>query len=221
MVIALLGVWASVAVLWFDLVDYEEVLGILGVYDADGDGDFDVDDAKVLLGLKERSASEPTFPPEEAEPHDEPEVQAPGGSEPQNIEDEIKEQIQSLPHETVHTEHEDLQLDADGLAGEPPPEDEDVLPAADVTERGQTLEPGTLYEEIQDKFSVEETVLQDRHQDMEERMHNQEIPDLSEPVVEDDRLSPTADDVPYQDESAHEPSESEKIEISDNAVEDS
>ncbi|ELK02336.1 Aspartyl/asparaginyl beta-hydroxylase [Pteropus alecto] len=50
MVIALLGVWTSVAVVWFDLVDYEEVLGKLGVYDADGDGDFDVDDAKVLLG---------------------------------------------------------------------------------------------------------------------------------------------------------------------------
>uniref|UniRef100_A0A8C2MZD9 Aspartate-beta-hydroxylase n=1 Tax=Cricetulus griseus TaxID=10029 RepID=A0A8C2MZD9_CRIGR len=52
MVIALLGVWTSVAVVWFDLVDYEEVLGKLGVYDADGDGDFDVDDAKVLLDLK-------------------------------------------------------------------------------------------------------------------------------------------------------------------------
>ncbi|XP_029779768.1 aspartyl/asparaginyl beta-hydroxylase isoform X2 [Suricata suricatta] len=49
MVLALLGVWTSVAVVWFDLVDYEEVLGKLGVYDADGDGDFDVDDAKVLL----------------------------------------------------------------------------------------------------------------------------------------------------------------------------
>ncbi|KAF6323101.1 hypothetical protein mRhiFer1_001121 [Rhinolophus ferrumequinum] len=49
MVIALLGVWTSVAVVWFDLIDYEEVLGKLGVYDADGDGDFDVDDAKVLL----------------------------------------------------------------------------------------------------------------------------------------------------------------------------
>ncbi|XP_059022350.1 aspartyl/asparaginyl beta-hydroxylase isoform X8 [Mustela lutreola] len=49
MVIALLGVWTSVAVVWFDLVDYEEVLGKLGVYDADGDGDFDVEDAKVLL----------------------------------------------------------------------------------------------------------------------------------------------------------------------------
>ncbi|NP_001400824.1 aspartyl/asparaginyl beta-hydroxylase isoform 51 [Homo sapiens] len=77
MVIALLGVWTSVAVVWFDLVDYEEVLGKLGIYDADGDGDFDVDDAKVLLGLKERSTSEPAVPPEEAEPHTEPEEQVP------------------------------------------------------------------------------------------------------------------------------------------------
>uniref|UniRef100_A0A4W3JU17 Aspartate beta-hydroxylase n=1 Tax=Callorhinchus milii TaxID=7868 RepID=A0A4W3JU17_CALMI len=66
MIIALLGVWTSVAVVWFDLVDYEDVLakakefrynlsevlqGKLGVYDADGDGDFDMEDAKVLLGL--------------------------------------------------------------------------------------------------------------------------------------------------------------------------
>ncbi|CAO2581089.1 Aspartyl/asparaginyl beta-hydroxylase [Lemmus lemmus] len=73
MVIALLGVWTSVAVVWFDLVDYEEVLakakdfrynlsevlqGKLGVYDADGDGDFDVGDAKVLLGLTKDGSNE-------------------------------------------------------------------------------------------------------------------------------------------------------------------
>uniref|UniRef100_A0A6I8SWJ0 Aspartate beta-hydroxylase n=1 Tax=Xenopus tropicalis TaxID=8364 RepID=A0A6I8SWJ0_XENTR len=72
MVIALLGVWTSVAVVWFDLVDYEEVLakaqdfrynlsealqGKLGVYDTDGDGDFDVDDAKILLGLTKDGSS--------------------------------------------------------------------------------------------------------------------------------------------------------------------
>uniref|UniRef100_A0A8C0BCC3 Aspartyl beta-hydroxylase/Triadin domain-containing protein n=1 Tax=Buteo japonicus TaxID=224669 RepID=A0A8C0BCC3_9AVES len=51
MVIALLGVWMSVAVVWFELVDYEEVLGKLGIYDADGHGDFDVEDAKNLHGL--------------------------------------------------------------------------------------------------------------------------------------------------------------------------
>ncbi|XP_030636264.1 aspartyl/asparaginyl beta-hydroxylase [Chanos chanos] len=53
-VLALLGVWMSVAVLWFDLVDYDTVVGGLRPYDADGDGDFDVEDAKVLLGLKEK-----------------------------------------------------------------------------------------------------------------------------------------------------------------------
>uniref|UniRef100_A0A5F9CDW7 Aspartyl beta-hydroxylase/Triadin domain-containing protein n=1 Tax=Oryctolagus cuniculus TaxID=9986 RepID=A0A5F9CDW7_RABIT len=73
MVIALLGVWTSVAVVWFELVDYEEVLakakdfrynlsevlqGKLGVYDADGDGDFDVDDAKALLGLTKDGSNE-------------------------------------------------------------------------------------------------------------------------------------------------------------------
>ncbi|XP_071593719.1 aspartyl/asparaginyl beta-hydroxylase isoform X3 [Heliangelus exortis] len=58
MVIALLGVWTSVAVVWFELVDYEEVLGKLGMYDADGDGDFDVEDAKVLLGIKHNQDAE-------------------------------------------------------------------------------------------------------------------------------------------------------------------
>ncbi|XP_072897902.1 uncharacterized protein unm_hu7910 isoform X11 [Hemitrygon akajei] len=57
MIIALLGVWSSVAVVWFDLVDYEEVLGKLGIYDADGDGDFDVEDAKILLGLTKGGGS--------------------------------------------------------------------------------------------------------------------------------------------------------------------
>ncbi|XP_040288899.1 aspartyl/asparaginyl beta-hydroxylase isoform X2 [Bufo bufo] len=58
MVIALLGVWTSVAVVWFDLVDYEEFIGKLGDYDADGDGDFDVDDAKVLLGFAQSPITE-------------------------------------------------------------------------------------------------------------------------------------------------------------------
>ncbi|XP_038853530.1 aspartyl/asparaginyl beta-hydroxylase-like isoform X5 [Salvelinus namaycush] len=57
MVLALLGVWSSVAVVWLDLVDYDNVIGKLSVYDADGDGDFDVEDAKVLLGVKERPVS--------------------------------------------------------------------------------------------------------------------------------------------------------------------
>uniref|UniRef100_A0A8D2D4L7 Aspartate beta-hydroxylase n=1 Tax=Sciurus vulgaris TaxID=55149 RepID=A0A8D2D4L7_SCIVU len=240
MVIALLGVWTSVAVVWFDLVDYEEVLakakdfrynlsevlqGKLGVYDADGDGDFDVDDAKVLLGLKERSASEPTFPPEEAEPHAEPEEQAPEGTEPQNIEDEVKEHIQSLLHETVHTEHvegEDLQQDQDEPA-ELQLEDENFLTAPDADDRFETLEPETLHEVTEDSYLVEETVLQDHHQDVEELMYDQENPDSSEPAVEDERLYQKADDITYQDydEQVYEPSENEAIEISDNTTEES
>ncbi|XP_055142250.1 aspartyl/asparaginyl beta-hydroxylase isoform X30 [Symphalangus syndactylus] len=164
MVIALLGVWTSVAVVWFDLVDYEEVLGKLGIYDADGDGDFDVDDAKVLLGLKERSTSEPAVPPEEAEPHAEP---------------------------------------------------EELVPVEAETE---------------DSYHVEETVSPDYNQDMEEMTSEQENPDSSEPVVEDERLHHDTDDVTYQvyEEQVYEPPENEGIEITevtappeDNPVEDS
>ncbi|XP_077391862.1 uncharacterized protein LOC144029600 isoform X2 [Festucalex cinctus] len=51
-VIALLGVWTSIAVVYFNPIDYEEVLGKLAAYDTDGDGDFDLEDAKMLLGMK-------------------------------------------------------------------------------------------------------------------------------------------------------------------------
>ncbi|XP_030869847.3 aspartyl/asparaginyl beta-hydroxylase isoform X46 [Gorilla gorilla gorilla] len=214
MVIALLGVWTSVAVVWFDLVDYEEVLGKLGIYDADGDGDFDVDDAKVLLGLKERSTSEPAVPREEAEPHTEPEEQVPVEAEPQNIEDEAKEQIQSLLHEMVHAEHvegEDLQQE-DGPTGEPQQEDDEFLMATDVDDRFETLEPEVSHEETEHSYHVEET-------------------DSSEPVVEDERLHHDTDNVTYQvyeEQAVYEPPENEEIEITevtappeDNPVEDS
>ncbi|XP_052572059.1 aspartyl/asparaginyl beta-hydroxylase isoform X10 [Peromyscus californicus insignis] len=88
MVIALLGVWTSVAVVWFDLVDYEEVLGKLGVYDADGDGDFDVDDAKVLLegpgGLAKRKTKAKAKEPSKEELKKEREKAVPGKSEERN-----------------------------------------------------------------------------------------------------------------------------------------
>ncbi|TDH06230.1 hypothetical protein EPR50_G00131580 [Perca flavescens] len=71
-VLALLGVWTSVAVVYFDLVDYQGVVdkakglqinlsealqGKLVAYDTDGDGDFDVEDAKVLLDEKPGDAA--------------------------------------------------------------------------------------------------------------------------------------------------------------------
>ncbi|XP_031759223.1 aspartyl/asparaginyl beta-hydroxylase isoform X14 [Xenopus tropicalis] len=109
MVIALLGVWTSVAVVWFDLVDYEEVLakaqdfrynlsealqGKLGVYDTDGDGDFDVDDAKILLGISPGKI-------------DKKETKAPG-EEPgglaktkTKVKEEIKEQLKKVKEKIV------------------------------------------------------------------------------------------------------------------------
>lgn len=218
MVIALLGVWTSVAVVWFDLVDYEEVLGKLGVYDADGDGDFDVDDAKVLLGLKERPTSERTFPPVEETPA-ELEEQAPEGAEAQNVEDEVKEQIQSLLQESVHTDHD---LEADGPAGEPQPEVEDFLTATDSDDRFEALEPGTVHEDTEDSYHVEETASQNHPNDVEEAMSEQESSDLGEAVT-DEGLQQHAEEVRHEDydEPVYEPSENERIEISDNAIDDS
>ncbi|XP_047584049.1 aspartyl/asparaginyl beta-hydroxylase isoform X5 [Lutra lutra] len=241
MVIALLGVWTSVAVVWFDLVDYEEVLakakdfrynlsevlqGKLGVYDADGDGDFDVEDAKVLLGLKERSASKPTVPPEEAEPYPWLEEQVPEDSGPQNIEDELEEQIQPLLHESVYTEHgdDDVQQEEAGQAREPQLEDDDFLVGSDADDGFEPLETRTFHEETEDSYPVEETASQVYNQDMEEMMYEQDNPDSMEPVVGDDeRRYHEADDLPYQDydEPVYEPSENEGLESSDNAVEDS
>ncbi|XP_037311692.2 aspartyl/asparaginyl beta-hydroxylase isoform X14 [Pungitius pungitius] len=79
-VLALLGVWSSVAVIYFEVVDYDSVIarakefpmnlsevlqGKLTAYDTDGDGDFDVEDAKVLLGLKAAERPGVGDPPEE------------------------------------------------------------------------------------------------------------------------------------------------------------
>lgn len=226
MVIALLGVWTSVAVIWFELVDYEEVLGKLGVYDADGDGDFDVDDAKVLLGLKERSASTPSVPPEEPETHPGPEEQVPPGTGPQPVENEIQEEIHSSLHETVYTEHgEDLHPEEDGPAREQQPEDDDFLVGGDTDDRFELLETGTFQEETEDSYHVEETAPQTPNQDVEEMMYEQETPDSTDPAVHDyERMYHDADEVTYQDydQQVYEPLESEGgMESSDNTVEDS
>nr|KAF6300288.1 hypothetical protein mMyoMyo1_001106 [Myotis myotis] len=201
MVIALLGVWTSVAVIWFELVDYEEVLGKLGVYDADGDGDFDVEDAKVLLGLKERSAFKPTVPPEEAETHARPEEQGPGRT------------------------GEDLHPEEDGPAREQQPEDDDFLVVRETDDRFESLETGTFQEETEDSYHVEETASQTSNQDVEEMTYEQETPDSTEPATDDyEKMYHDADEVTYQDsdQTVYEPSESEGgMESSDNTVEES
>ncbi|KAG5268458.1 hypothetical protein AALO_G00212810 [Alosa alosa] len=51
-VLALLGAWTAVGVVWFDIVDYDTVVGTLVPYDIDGDGHLGLEDAKVLLDKK-------------------------------------------------------------------------------------------------------------------------------------------------------------------------
>ncbi|XP_077208430.1 aspartyl/asparaginyl beta-hydroxylase isoform X3 [Paroedura picta] len=119
MVIALLGVWTSVAVVWFELVDYEEVLakakdfrynlsevlqGKLGIYDADGDGDFDVEDAKILLGLKERSVLEQPTPRDTEELIQQPSEQPHIRTEHRGVEAEPEDEIQSLLREALNSQ---------------------------------------------------------------------------------------------------------------------
>ncbi|XP_071593737.1 aspartyl/asparaginyl beta-hydroxylase isoform X19 [Heliangelus exortis] len=146
MVIALLGVWTSVAVVWFELVDYEEVLakakdfrynlsevlqGKLGMYDADGDGDFDVEDAKVLLGLKERSV--PAQPPspdseETAQPAEKSYVK----SEFKSADIDLEDGIQSVLHEALHSPPDADLLAEDLEAMEPEPYEAPVSYEYDV-----------------------------------------------------------------------------------------
>ncbi|KAI4539761.1 hypothetical protein R6Z07F_009569 [Ovis aries] len=223
MVIALLGVWTSVAVVWFDLVDYEEVLGKLGIYDADGDGDFDVDDAKVLLGLKEKPAPKPTVPPEEADMYPWLEDQVLESPGPQNIEDEVHEQVQSLD-ETVYSEHgENLHQEPEGPA-ELQPEDH-VLVGSDADDRYEPKGTGAIHEETEDSYHIEETASPVYSQDMEDMIYEQENPDSSEPVVVDDaeRTYQETDDVTYRDydEQVYEPLQNEGTESSDHAVDNS
>ncbi|XFG06961.1 hypothetical protein AB1E19_010585 [Capra hircus] len=224
MVIALLGVWTSVAVVWFDLVDYEEVLGKLGIYDADGDGDFDVDDAKVLLGLKEKPAPKPTVPPEEADMYPWLEDQVLESPGPQNIEDDVHEQVQSLD-ETVYSEHgENLHQEPGGPAEELQPEDH-VLVGSDADDRYEPKGTGAVHEETEDSYHIEETASPVYSQDMEDMIYEQENPDSSEPVVVDDaeRTYQETDDVTYRDydEQVYEPLQNEGTESSDHAVDNS
>ncbi|XP_040288898.1 aspartyl/asparaginyl beta-hydroxylase isoform X1 [Bufo bufo] len=100
MVIALLGVWTSVAVVWFDLVDYEEFIGKLGDYDADGDGDFDVDDAKVLLGFAQSPITEKaTMAPDIAGGITKPKSKA-------EVKEGIKEQLKKVKEKFVGHDQE-------------------------------------------------------------------------------------------------------------------
>ncbi|XP_018861148.1 aspartyl/asparaginyl beta-hydroxylase isoform X16 [Parus major] len=206
MVIALLGVWTSVAVVWFELVDYEEVLakakdfrynlsevlqGKLGIYDADGDGDFDVEDAKVLLGeepggvakkkpklkgLKERSVpAQPTSPESEESVQPAENVE----SERKIADVEVEEEIQSVLHEALHS-----QPDADSMV-------DDV---------------GAVESE-----SYEIPALDDYVPDLEERISDPDTPDDSE-VMPEDAVEHYAEDRVHEDYSEDQGVESKQTE---------
>ncbi|KAM9166677.1 aspartyl/asparaginyl beta-hydroxylase isoform 5-T5 [Pangshura tecta] len=199
MVIALLGVWTSVAVVWFELVDYEEVLakakdfrynlsevlqGKLGIYDADGDGDFDVEDAKVLLGLKERSVpAQPT--PAESEESIRPAEQSFVKSEHKNVEAELEEEIQAILHEALHSQagerHEegaDEELNDKHEEGADEGLNDEHEEGADEGLNDERQEKDEVYEEA---FEIPTT--DDLYEALEDEIP--EVPEIPKPVQEE------------------------------------
>ncbi|XP_056679945.1 aspartyl/asparaginyl beta-hydroxylase isoform X3 [Monodelphis domestica] len=226
MVIALLGVWTSVAVVWFDLVDYEEVLGKLGIYDADGDGDFDVDDAKALLGLKEKSATAKSVFPGQPEDHIQSEDHTARKSEHQDAENEVEEHVPFTLEEALPTQHEnDKEEEEVEAVGDQQVEDEDIPIRDELIDKLEELETEILYEETEDRYQIEdlESDSNDYNKDVEEIVYEQENPDYQESVVEDTALEYDTEDTPNQDydEQVYEPPENEKTEVaSDIAIEE-
>ncbi|XP_064026857.1 aspartyl/asparaginyl beta-hydroxylase isoform X4 [Pogoniulus pusillus] len=223
MVIALLGVWTSVAVVWFELVDYEEVLakakdfrynlsevlqGKLGIYDADGDGDFDVEDAKVLLGLKERSVpAQPASPePEEStQPADSSYVQ----SEPKNADEQLEEEIQSVVEEDLHSQPGETQEGlGEGITDQWQAEEEThgetfEAPATDDLHHGLENEVPEAYEAADSVQEVSEDEM-----DVEKPGSDPEAAGDSDLTLEDAVEHDTAaEDIPEEVNEATEPDE--------------
>ncbi|XP_078249904.1 aspartyl/asparaginyl beta-hydroxylase isoform X16 [Pogona vitticeps] len=227
MVIALLGVWTSVAVVWFELVDYEEVLGKLGIYDADGDGDFDVEDAKVLLGeppggivkrkakikgLKEKSVPEqPTVKDTEEviQPVEEPHVKAEHGS---ILEPEPDDEIESVLHEVLDSQLEESETDEEHAHEETNfQEDEENYEIPDISivkeEYNEELRDkipevlerhGSLQEEPVNDYEVEEHVVDDSPVTYEHHTHVEE--DIYQPEGTDDTELTTEDALDHNTE---------------------
>ncbi|XP_018534654.1 aspartyl/asparaginyl beta-hydroxylase isoform X1 [Lates calcarifer] len=156
-VLALLGVWSSLAVVYFDIVDYDSVIarakefhmnfsevlqGKLTAYDTDGDGDFDVEDAKVLLGLKEagraavRDSPEETTAPqvlkseETSEPVAEtPELQEnePTSPEPPTAETVSESDLRPARDDEVSGSH-DVESEIQAAVPLPPAVEDDFVP---------------------------------------------------------------------------------------------
>ncbi|XP_041101756.1 aspartyl/asparaginyl beta-hydroxylase-like isoform X3 [Polyodon spathula] len=224
MVITLLGVWTSVAVVWFDLVDYEDVLarakdfhynisevlqGKLGVYDADGDGDFDVEDAKVLLGLKDRPVpldstsagrAEETVQPSEEEPELEPDKPVVEEAIFSNV---AQENAQPPPEESVEQE----------LSPE-----EDQIPLQEAEEEEALFEE-LQEDEIEHPVEAAEEVIPLEEEEQEEEVEVETLAaplEEAAPTVEEDvEVAPLGEEkvefeeVPSAEEKAEEDEETE------------
>ncbi|XP_054046638.1 aspartyl/asparaginyl beta-hydroxylase isoform X2 [Rissa tridactyla] len=241
MVIALLGVWTSVAVVWFELVDYEEVLGKLGIYDADGDGDFDVEDAKVLLGLKERSV--PAQPPsQDSEETIQPAEKSYVESEHKNADVELEEEIQSVLHEALHSQPGEKHEDVDESINDQWQAKEEIhgetfeAPTADDLLRELENEMPEAYETpdsvqkgadllVDDLGAVESEpyeapVSYEYDMDVEKTVTDPEAPGDSELMLEDATEHYTDDGVHGDYNEDHEPKHEKQAETEDTAVED-
>ncbi|XP_053915497.1 aspartyl/asparaginyl beta-hydroxylase isoform X7 [Cuculus canorus] len=241
MVIALLGVWTSVAVVWFELVDYEEVLGKLGIYDADGDGDFDVEDAKVLLGLKERSVpAQPSSP--ESEETIQPAEKSYVESEHKNVDIEAEEEIQSVLHEALHSQsgerHEDVPESINdqwqvkeeiyGENFEAPTTDdflrelENEIPEAYETADSVQKEADLLADDLgaMEPEPYETPVSYEYDMGVEKTVSDPEAPGDSELTLEDAVEHYTEDTVQGDYKEEHEPKHEKQTETQDTGVED-
>ncbi|XP_069635516.1 aspartyl/asparaginyl beta-hydroxylase isoform X11 [Haliaeetus albicilla] len=216
MVIALLGVWTSVAVVWFELVDYEEVLGKLGIYDADGDGDFDVEDAKVLLGLKERSVpAQPTSPESEetVQPAEKSYVESGGRHE--HVDESVNDQWQVK--EEIHGETFEAPT-TDDLLRELENEMVEAYETPDSVQKDADLLADDL--RAMEPEPYEAPVSYEHDMDVEKTVSDPEAPGDSDLMLEDAMEHYTEDRVHGDYNEDHEPKHEKKTETQDTAVED-
>ncbi|XP_038665383.1 aspartyl/asparaginyl beta-hydroxylase isoform X3 [Scyliorhinus canicula] len=260
MIIALLGVWSSVAVVWFDLVDYKDVLakakefrynfsevlqGKLGVYDADGDGDFDVEDAKILLGLKDGGGPVPaehfgkkeepiqpsvhTFVETEA---DKEEMQStPASMTPKSVKPIPEEVIkrEDEPREDEPMEEQPNEFDARGEdsedgeadevsyeAVEPEPEEADTQEESDYVEDESVSESTEI---LEDSGPEVEDVSEDKSPESETREEEVDDNVSDEADLEPDEIV-SERDVPGLYESNVEEDFSDQVDIEDEIAEE-
>ncbi|XP_067888004.1 aspartyl/asparaginyl beta-hydroxylase-like isoform X4 [Heterodontus francisci] len=225
MIITLLGVWSSVAVVWFDLVDYKDILGKLGVYDADGDGDFDVEDAKILLGLKEVEGPVPAEHFGKNEEPIQPSVHKSIDTEAEKEEPQptqastAQESFKPIPEEAVKREESSSEKRANEFAGGEDSEDaeadevkyetaESEPEETDAPEESEHVEDGTL--------SAGTEILEDSEP---------EVADVSEDKISESEMGEEdVDDDAFSDKAELEPeevvSEQDVLEIYESQVEE-